>query len=50
MRRKRQPGKWLANMSNAERVIQIALAEVGYREKASNASLDDPLANAGSGN
>ena len=37
-------------MNNAERLIQIALAEVGYREKASNASLDDPLANAGSGN
>ena len=37
-------------MSDAQRVIDIALAEVGYREKASNASLDDPLANAGSGN
>ena len=37
-------------MNNAERLIQIALAEVGYREKASNASLDDPVANAGSGN
>ena len=37
-------------MSPADRLIQIALAEVGYREKASNASLDDPQANAGSGN
>ena len=37
-------------MSAADRVISIALAEVGYREKASNASLDDPSANAGSGN
>ena len=37
-------------MSNARKVIDIALAEVGYREKASNASLDDPQANAGSGN
>ena len=37
-------------MSNAQKVIDIALAEVGYREKASNASLDDPQANAGSGN
>ena len=34
----------------ARKVIAIALAEVGYREKASNASLDDSLANAGSGN
>ena len=37
-------------MNPVDRVIQIALAEVGYREKASNASLDDPQANAGSGN
>ena len=34
-------------MSKASDIIQIALAEVGYREKASNASLDDPQANAG---
>ncbi len=34
----------------AQKVIAIALAEVGYREKASNASLDDLSANAGSGN
>lgn len=37
-------------MSSADKVIKIALAEVGYREKASNAFLDDPQANAGSGN
>ena len=34
----------------AQKLISIALAEVGYREKASNAALDDPLANAGGGN
>ena len=37
-------------MLSADKVIQIALAEVGYREKASNAALDDPQANAGSSN
>ena len=37
-------------MNPADKLIQIALAEVGYREKASNAALDDPQANAGSGN
>ncbi len=37
-------------MNPVDKVIAIALAEVGYREKASNAALDDPLANAGSGN
>lgn len=31
-------------------VLAIARKEVGYREKASNAGLDDPAANAGSGN
>ena len=30
-----------------QKVIDIALAEVGYLEKASNAKLDDPTANAG---
>ena len=34
----------------AQKVISIALAEVGYREKATNAQLDDPAANPGSGN
>ena len=37
-------------MNKAETVIKIALAEVGYREKATNAALDDPAANAGSAN
>ncbi len=37
-------------MSRADDVIRIALAELGYREKATNAGLDDPSANAGSGN
>ena len=37
-------------MSKASDIINIALAEVGYREKASNASLDDPQANAGGAN
>lgn len=32
-----------------EKVIAVALGEVGYREKATNAMLDDPAANAGSG-
>ena len=37
-------------MSKPNDIVSIALAEVGYREKASNASLDDKAANAGSGN
>ena len=37
-------------MNKASDLVKIALAEVGYREKASNASLDDPQANAGAGN
>ncbi len=37
-------------MSNAAAVVSIALAEVGYKEKASNASLDLASANAGTGN
>ncbi len=37
-------------MSDAAKVISIALAEVGYREKATNASLDLATANAGTGN
>lgn len=34
----------------ASKVIRIADAEIGYMEKASNADLDDKMANAGSGN
>ena len=37
-------------MNSADKVIAVALAEVGYREKATNAALDDPTANAGGGN
>lgn len=37
-------------MSDAAKVVSIALAEVGYREKSSNAALDDPAANAGGKN
>jgi len=37
-------------MSNANDIIRIALAEVGYQEKASNASLDDKTTNAGAAN
>ena len=33
-----------------QRVLEIARAEIGYREKASNASLDDKTANAGGAN
>ena len=32
------------------RVLQIARAEIGYREKISSSGLDDPAANAGGGN
>ena len=34
----------------AERLLAIAAAEIGYKEKASNASLDDKTANAGGNN
>ncbi len=37
-------------MSNPQDIINIALAEVGYLEKASDFSLDDKNANAGDGN
>ena len=37
-------------MSKPSDVVNIALAEVGYREKASNAYLDDKTANAGADN
>lgn len=33
-----------------DEVLRVAAAEVGYCEKATNANLDDPTANAGSGN
>lgn len=37
-------------MSEKDKVIDIALNEVGYIEKASNSNLDDKTANTGSGN
>ena len=37
-------------MTATEKVIAVARAEVGYREKGSKAQLDDKTANAGSGN
>lgn len=38
------------NAATADKVIAVAKAEVGYKEKASNANLDDKTANAGSAN
>lgn len=35
---------------DASKVIAVAVAEIGYKEKKSNAQLDDKAANAGSGN
>lgn len=37
-------------MSKVQQVIDLALSEVGYKEKATNDQLDDKGANAGSGN
>ncbi len=37
-------------MSRPSDIVSVALAELGYKEKASNASLDDKTANAGSNN
>ena len=37
-------------MSKPSDIVNIALAELGYKEKASNASLDDKTANAGASN
>lgn len=37
-------------MSKASEVVAIALSQIGYKEKASNKSLDDNTANAGSAN
>lgn len=34
----------------AKKLIGIAVSQIGYHEKASNANLDDPTANSGSGN
>lgn len=40
----------MSTMSKASEVVAIALSQIGYREKASNANLDDPTANAGDAN
>lgn len=37
-------------MANPQKVIDVALSQVGYHEKASNSQLDDKYANAGSNN
>ena len=38
----------MITMSKASEIVAIALAQIGYKEKASNKNLDDPAANAGS--
>ena len=38
------------SMSSASKVIAVATAEIGYKEKATNADLDSPAANAGGAN
>ena len=40
----------MITMSKASEIVAIALAQIGYKEKASNKNLDDPAANAGSTN
>ena len=44
------PRRMVRTMSKPSDIVNIALAELGYKEKASNASLDDKTANAGSNN
>lgn len=39
-----------SSAASAAKVIAVAVAEIGYHEKASNASLDDKAANSGSAN
>ena len=39
-----------SNACSADKVIAVAVAEIGYKEKKSNSQLDDKAANAGSGN
>ena len=43
-----QPTK--AAVCDASKVVAVAVAEIGYKEKKSNSQLDDKAANAGSGN
>lgn len=40
----------LAIQKARAKIVELALAEVGYHEKATNAQLDDPTANSGSNN
>lgn len=40
----------MANALYVDNVLHLAAAEIGYKEKATNAMLDDPAANAGTGN
>ncbi len=42
--------RMVRTMSKASDIVNIALAEVGYREKASNSALEDKTANAGTAN
>ena len=44
------PKRMVRMMSKPSDIVSIALAELGYKEKASNASLDDKTANAGANN
>ena len=44
------PRRMVKTMSKPSDIVAIALAEVGYKEKATNAYLDDKTANAGSNN
>lgn len=45
-----QPSTTKASIYTAARVVELALAEVGYMEKASNSQLDSKTANAGHNN
>ena len=42
--------RMVRSMSKPADIVAIALAEVGYREKATNSMLDDKTANSGSNN
>ncbi len=44
------PAPVISGGCNAAKVIAVAAAEIGYKEKKSNSQLDDKTANAGSGN
>jgi len=44
------PARETGKSASPEKVIAVAVAEIGYKEKKSNSQLDDKTANAGSGN